>query len=521
MQQVIESPGLRSIWKLWCAVLILGVCETDWLFAAQPGLNWPLSTLAIAVSLMLCRSSAGKCFKAQIAIPLALACVLAAGATLTSDSWNQFLIGTATLLALCAAVLTEDLGWQRVEGGAITWVAAVPYTARIVVREAFRRCVEARHNVRDRRAAAIMRGVLLAFPVVVLLALLLSQADPTFAALRDLIDQVLKDFSFIPRLLFCCLLMICLLGAFGMALQSLSGDVESPESRQTSRRLIGDIERLIILGSIASLFAIFLILQVSYLFGDPGGRIGSGVSYAEAVHRGFAELNVASSICGVLLLLLARHADSGSHRRLLKVLEWTVIIQAQILLISAFYRVNLYEAAYGFTRSRLQVQIYAVVAFIMLALLTIELQGYPLIDRLIRRSLLVAALAFVAPVYANSDAWIARANLQRYVHTRQLDVPYLTYGLGPDAVPELATEMPFMPAPVGAHILACLQNRYAGQEKVGPTRWFEWNPRRSALNRTLSEMSRSELRRDRYLVGPQTRDSNQGSSLTAQVRHGA
>jgi two-component system, OmpR family, sensor histidine kinase BaeS len=256
-------------------------------------------------------------------------------------------------------------------------------------------------------------------------------------------------------------------------------------------RTIGDTERLIVTGSIAVLFTVFLTLQISYLFGNPGGRTGSGVSYADAVHRGFVELNIASSICAAVLFTLARYATPTRPRGLIRALEWLVLVQAQVLLLSAFYRVNLYEAAYGFTRLRLYVQVYAVVASVGLICLLLELRAQPVLDRLMRRVLTAAAIAFAAVVLVNSDALIARQNLQRYSHTGQLDVDYLTGGLGPDAVAPIVSALPSLSAPLATQVTGCLRDRYDSDRHREPTRWFEWNLRRAALYRALAKMDLS------------------------------
>src|SRR4029077_3369753 len=134
-----------------------------------------------------------------------------------------------------------------------------------------------------------------AMPVTVLLALLLSQADPTFAAWRDALRDVWLDSELLRRGLFFCLVAASLLGMFGLALRPALP--ATPADAPAARELFGAAERLIVLGSVAALFALFLVLQVSYLFGNPGARPGSGVSYADAVYRGFIELNIASTVC--------------------------------------------------------------------------------------------------------------------------------------------------------------------------------------------------------------------------------
>src|SRR5437868_7079914 len=145
-----------------------------------------------------------------------------------------------------------------------------------------------------------------------------------------------------------------------------------------------------------------------------------------------------------------------SHERWLEALEWIVTLQAAVLLVSAFHRVNLYEGAYGFTRLRFFGQSYASVALMGLIRLLGELHAVPSLDRFLRRVMVVSGLALACLVFGNSDAWIARANLLRYARTGRIDIVYLTRNLGADAVPELVSALPRLPAAVAGQIEGCL-----------------------------------------------------------------
>lgn len=466
--------------------MILAACETHWLYAARPGLNWALTTLAVALGFLLARLAAGKTPRREVLTALALACLIACGAAVTADPANELLIAATVLFALGSAVMADYTGGQA-SHRPLGWALAAPLAAPLAAAEAGRRFTEAVGFLSAGRGIAAMRGIALAMPITVMLAVLLSQADPTLAAWRDLAREAWRDFALLPRGLFFCVLAVCLLGTFGIALRPAAPSSAAAPTA-TAPRLFGDTERLIILGSVAGLFGLFLVLQVSYLFGNPGGRAGSGVSYADAVHRGFVELNIASSVCGALLLLLARHAQPGAQQRWVRALQWTVSLQAQILLVSAFYRVLVYEEAYGFTRLRLLVQVYAAVAFVVLGLLSSELRSYPRPDRLLRRSLVVITVALAVLIYGNYDAWIAHADLQRYGRTGRIDVSYLTSGLGPDAVPELVQELPRLPRPVAAQIAAGVRTRYPQQTSGAVGRWFEWSLRRAQLERAMTTL---------------------------------
>jgi hypothetical protein len=471
-------------WRLWSSVLVLAGCDTACLYDARPGINWPIATLSLCVGLAAFGANTGRKYCLHTVLALVLACLLSVGAALTADRAYDLVIAGSVLFALGSAVVSTGTERHQSDGRTPS-VFAAPFALALVAREASERITETAAAVRGARNQAVIRGVATALPLTVALALLLSASDPIFAAARDIVVSDFLDFSILPRGLIFLILSAGLLGSFGIALHPASVDPRPTEAAFPPRTPFGDTERLIILGSVASLFAIFLILQVSYLFGDPGGRAGSGSSYADAVHRGFVELNIASTLCAVVLFALRRHGVCGIPSSSSRILEWVVTAQAQILLLSAFNRVTLYEGAYGFTRERLYVQVYAAVAFIALILIAIELRSDPRLDRFFRRAMLVGAMAFCGLIWVNSDAWIANANLRRYARTGEIDVGYLTNNLGPDAVPELMSALPHMQRATAAMVETCLRNRYAEYVNSAPLRWFEWSLRRIALQRAL------------------------------------
>jgi two-component system, OmpR family, sensor histidine kinase BaeS len=485
MKERVHTP--RLLWTLWSGAAALAAFATALLYAARPGINWAMSTVAASLGLTSFLGSARRKWRLNVVVPLALACLITSGAAVTANPAAALLIAAAALFALGSAVVAAYID-STPASGPITWVLAAPYAAVLAAAEAGRLFAEATGAFREGRGIPVIRGIAIAAPVTILLALLLCEADPTFAAAREFIESAFRDVSVLPRGVFFSVLTICLVGAFGIALHTSSSEPQPHSTPWTPPKPLGDTERQIVLGSVAALFALYLALQVSYLFGDPGGRTGSGVSYADAVHRGFVELNVAATVCGALLLVLRLFGVSGPRNPWPKALEWIVTLQAAILLVSAFHRVNLYEGAYGFTRLRLYVQVYAAVALFALILLLVELRAYPSVDRFLRRVMVVAVLALAALILGNSDGWIARANLLRYARTGRIDIVYLTRNLGPDAVPELVNAVPHLPSAVAGRIEACLRQWYRDYPSDGNDRWFEWSLRRAQLSRALTRI---------------------------------
>src|SRR6185503_3693677 len=189
---------------------------------------------------------------------------------------------------------------------------------------------------------------------------------------------------------------------------------------------LGDTERLVVLGAIGTLFATFLLLQLSYLFGNAPVTRGSGVTFAEYARRGFGELTTVATLCTLLLAALDRWA-----------VRVAVVVEVEVLLISALRRLWLYESAYGFTTARLYAHVYMVAVAVFLGLLGWGLCRGLRPGWLTRRAAAIAAVTMTILVYWNHEAWIVRQNVGRFHQTGQLDTAYLVWGLSPDAAPTL------------------------------------------------------------------------------------
>jgi hypothetical protein len=324
----------------------------------------------------------------------------------------------------------------------------------------------------------VLRGIVIAVPIAGLFALLLSSADPTMAAWRESLEKMFSSLEFVPRMMFFGFVLVLSLGALGYAASVSTETTRASVSTSDRKPLVqlGSAERVIVLGTIAGLFTLFLTLQLRYLFGDVADVIGNGMTYAEWARRGFAELTVVATLCGAVMLWLALNAPAGEQGRLILALELTVIGETQVLLQSAFRRVLLYEGAYGFTTSRVWAQAYMIVVAASLLLLASELVRSPEARRLLGRAGALGVMALVALSMWNHEAWIVRRNMERYAVTQKLDMRYLACDLSENAVPELLRLTRHADLPMAAQARTAVAERFAGRINDS---WYEWNRGRS------------------------------------------
>jgi len=474
---------MTALFTLWVSGLAIAGFGAWVLFDALLGLNWALWMLLAAAGLALCGGVAERRPPAAIWAPLGLACALAAGAPLTADRLFGVLIVMGGLLLLSAAMLVARnpaTGWLDVP-----FVMGLPAVAVVVtLTEAARRGLELLGTLTSSRWRPAVRGGAAAVPVVTVLALLLAGADPIMAAARDTLVEFIERIDFIPRLIFFLALLTGAVGAGGVSLRA--GAVPpTPSAAEPAARGLGAQERLIVLASVAALFGLFLALQLSYLFGDPAAAVGSGVTYAEYARRGFAELSTTATLCVLLILACGRWSASGRLDGAGRALSLLLLGETGLLLASAFRRIWLYEAAYGFTTARLYVQAYMVVLGLVLVLLAVELRGRVATQRLVRRAAGLGVIALAVLAWWNHEAWIARQNIERAVETARLDATYLVWGLSANALPVLTAGGDRLPPTLAAELRVRLLDRYGPKTTVRSCRWYEWNLRQIEASRAL------------------------------------
>lgn len=468
---------------LWSVAGALGGLGTGLLFDAAPGLNWGVWTLAAAGGILLCARVGDTPSRAALLVPLALAAGLGVAAAVTAaPSFHVVIAGGVTALLALAVLMADHPGWEALTA---PFMLVLPVTAPLLVAgEAVRRAVEMVGLVATPRHRPLLRGVLLALPVVGLFALMLANADPVLATLRDDLADAMARLAFVPRLMFFGALFIAALGGCGVVLHRGADPSLAPEEPVPTPRL-ADTERLVILGTVGALFSAFLLLQLSYLFGNAPVIPGSGITFAEYARRGFTELTTVATLSTILLAALDHWAAPGPRERWTRIAAVAVVVQVEVLLISALRRLWLYESAYGFTTVRLYAHAYMVAGALFLGMLGWGLARGLTPGWLARRGAGIAAVAMVALIYWNHEAWIVRQNLERFRRTHQLDTSYLVWGLSPNAAPALVRAIPDLPPLLAESVRDGLRQRYGPAARGAPCRWFEWNRGRERAGAAL------------------------------------
>ncbi|HQJ33496.1 MAG TPA: DUF4173 domain-containing protein [Anaerolineaceae bacterium] len=292
---------------------------------------------------------------------------------------------------------------------------------------------------------AILRGVLITIPLLLLFGFLLASADTIFSEmLGSAFDWLKLDFfdHFIQHIFIILLLTWFGAAALWHALTKSGKQLAIQPDKPLFKPFLGMTETSIALISLNVLFASFLVVQFRYFFAGSANVSIDGFTYAEYARRGFFELVVVALIAGVLYFSFASFTkrDTPAKKRAFSLMAGLLLAQVGVMLISAFQRLRLYEQAYGFTSSRLAAHVFMVfVGLLLLALIIMELTNS---FRKLGLVLVLGVLAFaLVMVGLNEDSLIAQQNLERAVQGEKLDAAYLVHGLSNDAVPTLFRTM--------------------------------------------------------------------------------
>lgn len=418
------APGLN--FSLWVGLALLVGFTLARMEKVQPArLTWLLAALALGfASITFLRSES---FTIFISLLLSLACLTLLAGTFRHANWPFYRLvdyAKSILLLMLAAII------RPLEGSSKSKIdpngeapRKPPSSWRIIL--------------------PVLRGILLAFPVLLIFTTLLSSADPIFG---DQVKQWLAWFNldhlgeFLFRLIYILILAYVLTGIYLHGIHPSKSEARPTPEKDWVSRLLGWTETLVILVLVNALFMVFVGIQFWYLFGGQTNISTTQYTYAEYARRGFNELVIVAVLSLGMYLFLATitRLAERAQKRWFSSLNTLLFVQVLVILTSAFQRLMLYEAAYGWT----QLRTYTHFFIIWLALLLVATIVLELLRRRHTFALagLVFALGFGLTIgLLNVDGFIAQRNVERARLGFELDARYLS-NLSSDAVPTLLNE---------------------------------------------------------------------------------
>ncbi len=505
--------------KLWLVVLALGwLC--DFLFWQQSfGVNFAIFAMACLIGAFYLLLSDGLRPHRTSLILVPLFIFFLAVTFIRAEPMTTFLSFTFTLLTLTILTITY-LGGRWLQ---YTLADYLSKTALLIINMIVRpiqfsldvRKAQAESGIKSSKYnfMPILRGLIIALPIVAIFASLLSSADVVFGQrLDDFIElfKLEKLPEYIFRLIYILVIGYALAGVVLYASTESKDEKLIGEDKPTIPPFLGFTESSIILGSVIILFAIFVVIQFQYFFGGETNINVEGYTYAEYARNGFGELVTVAFFALLMLLTLSAITKRAteSQRKIYSGLGVALVALLLVMLVSAFQRLNLYEAAYGFSRIRTYTHVFLIwLGLLLVATIVLEMLRK---ERLFAIAMLIASFGFAISLpLLNVDAFIVNQNIKRELtqpNAVDLDSQYFIE-LSDDAVPALVDALHSSTLPDSVHekvvaALACIryereqQKRY-DEEDDDKYSWQEFHLSRFYADVALSSV-RAEI--DTYQV---------------------
>ncbi len=450
------------------ASLLLGLVGDLLLYGKPMGISFPILMLALLIGLLaliLVEGATLTWANLWLIIPLLFLAVMSAVRAAPSLRFLNVSGALLLLLLLANRLSGSPLANLNLGGYLGTMLETSAFSLSLPFPLLMRSAKELQGQSKGcwRPAIRVAVGLLIALPLLCVFTALFVSADLVF---KNLVREAIESFSLpdlIGQSLLTSFLGWLIAGLFVYALTRHRGGAETEAStleeavangepneraagtsegtgtavQWTPRTWLGSLEASVVLFSIDALFLVFVVIQFATLFGGEAFLKSQGLTYSEYARRGFFELlTVSLIVLGLILVMDYISRRETTTQKLVFVFGCgLMIVMTIVILASAFFRMSLYEQAYGFTRLRLQTHVFMIwlallLTFVLIILITNRV-------RLFATGALVFAIGVVGTLdVINQDAWIVQRNLERYRQGESLDVEYVGR-LSADAVPSL------------------------------------------------------------------------------------
>jgi hypothetical protein len=340
---------------------------------------------------------------------------------------------------------------------------------------AMKRNATANQNA-NHRAFEIVRGVLLAIPVLALFTALLSSADSVFQGyVNDALHLRFANNAPDAFLRVGIILAASWLAAGALLYVGSKRQNGTTSGAATSRLLakgrgLGFVEAAMVLGLVNALFAAFAWIQFTVLFSGEAARTMGFEEYREYVRRGFGELLVVAVLTMILILGLRkamRRATEGQERTL-NILNSVMIALALVMLVSAFERMVVWESIQFYINTATRIFVRTFIVWLGILFVWLLFTSWFRRNRFAIGALVVMLGFMVTVNLINPDADVAAYNVKR---NDELSVRYLDL-LSDDAIPALAAGLQTTTGDTHMILAGDLWERLEAMKSE--TNWRDW-----------------------------------------------
>lgn len=295
--------------------------------------------------------------------------------------------------------------------------------------------ISSKLNVKEKsnKNSNLTKAILITIPVVFVVILLLSTADDVFGELFiNVFDKIIAFFGnfnlggIIGRLIVIVCLFIYFAAFFDNLVARYDDTTEDAEGGLNSN---DNTTVKLLLGVLNIVYAIFCFIQIKALFMKVNVE-----DYSYYARKGFFQL-MAVSFINFIIILIAKSYEKSKKSKYVNTMSIIMIVCTFIILLSAAYRMRMYESAYGYTLLRLLVYVALFTESILLIPTIIYVIDKPI--NLVKSYFTIILVVYVCLNFVNLDNIIMKNNVDRYFVISSIDLPYLKKNTGTDGIKQI------------------------------------------------------------------------------------
>ena len=300
-----------------------------------------------------------------------------------------------------------------------------------------------KENESLKKVKKIGKSLLITIPIILVVLILLMSADQVFEKIFDKVfldlSKVLSLEGIVKLLSRLSVILITFLLCGGFLVNLVKDDTMFTKEDEDTKVTV-KFENLtinMILTVLNIIYLIFGFIQITNLFMNTSNN--PNFDYSSYARQGFFQLMFVSFINFVILIVanINKVEKTKSQKIYNKIMSLLIILFTIIIIISAFYRMNLYQETYGYTYLRIFVDFVLISEVLISIPIIIYLLGKK-ID-ILKSVIIITSFMFVLLNFMNIDNFIAEKNIDRYFNNPEdsnFDISYLCK-LGTDATEQI------------------------------------------------------------------------------------
>ncbi len=277
---------------------------------------------------------------------------------------------------------------------------------------------------KGRKKSGVFIGILIGAVLILISLPVLSYADENMA---NIFNDFLQRFSLEDVFLY---LFLFILGASAIAAPaSMAESKEYTGNRgavRITKRPVMNVTTGVALTMLLTLYLLFAIIQFRYFF-IPKETLVSvlGLTSSAYAVKGFGELIFITCLNFIIISLALKFTKQKNerHYKYNKILYLLLVLFNFIIMASSHLRMQIYVDSFGHSILRFLSHSF----MLLLLVLNIIMLARILSDKVkaVRLFAAAAVVYFVSVAYINPERFVARANIDRYEQTGDIDAKYL------------------------------------------------------------------------------------------------